>query len=378
MRYTLNIDWLSVYCIAHTWAKKQYIVTNDITEVDGFTYQRQQYGTRQFKVLTFVYEGKEKFAEIQSQPFSGILEEGACIVKFDNALLYRPFLGDRVMAFLEVHNLQPKSISRLDVAADFLRFESYDVVPFIRDFMAMELRHIGRGNGASYFEHRAKKDKVTGHSIYSMQYSGLSFGSHSSDVRIYLYNKTKELAEVSDKPYIRDSWTAAEFGNYSGLWLSQYMRNEMQPVWRLEVSLKGKGLKFKDATTMQIVEVNVPDVFDPDFLRTLYFTMIHDYFQFVKNRKGITNITREPRIDLFGTDAPIINRRALRSVSGGNMSERITIHKLWQMSEEYRKMDNEEDRYRTQQLAHDLAKATDLLQWLRDKRPTWGTKQYKR
>lgn len=378
MKYTLSIDWLSFFCINRKVTGEGFEVFKDLPQHPYYEYARQPYGTRQFAHLYFVYANKEKIAEVQAKPHSEILAQGSVIVKFDNAVLYNSMCKIIIEDFIRMHYLEVQRISRIDIAADFQRFETYEVVPFIRDFMAMELRHIGRGDGAAYFEHRAKNDPKTKCSIYAMQYSGLAFGSHSSDIRVYLYNKTKELAEQGDKPYIRDLWTSLGFGDYSSQWLTNIMKNGMPAMWRLEVSIKGDAIRFKDVTSGKDVEIALPYIFDSDFIRKVYFTMMHSYFEFVRNRPGIRNITREPRIDLWGHDEPIYTRRVPRKVTGGNMAERVAIRKLWQINEEIRKMDNEIDKTRAQSLAADLAAATDLGAWLQEKYPTWETKKYKR
>lgn len=344
----------------------KFVPCEDMPRVDGYEYEQMPYGTRQYGELFAVYLYKEKIAEVQRRPYSSALHPAGCIVKFDNHLLYSAQGLAIIAAFLDYHEISVQSISRVDICADFNKFETYEVVDLIRDFLSMTLRHVGRGDGGAYFEHRAKVNKRTRINNYYMQYSGLSFGSRQSDVRVYLYNKTKELAEVHDKPYIRDTWEHAGLQN-----------TRKNPVWRLEVSISGKGTKFRNKENEETVTITIDMLRDKEKLATLYYTFVSHYFQFVKNRPDIKNITREPRIDLWGETPPIIDRRILRTISGGNLSERIAIHKLWQMSEEYRKMDNEQDRQRTQRLAEDLAAATDLMEWLKYKRKEWPKKHRK-
>lgn len=366
MKHAISIDWLSLYGRLGKSIGGYFSASDGLPQVVGYTYEQLPYGSRQYAEIWCVYLYKEKIAEVQRAPYSSALDRHGCIVKFDNRLLYDDTCWGVITEFLYVHNIEVQSVSRVDICADFNRFETYEVVDMIRDFLSMELRHVGRGNGAAYFEHRGKVDKHTRINDYDMQYSGLSFGSHSSDIRVYLYNKTKELAEVKDKPHISQMWDKV------GL-----LNSRKNPVWRLEVSISGKGVKFKDNATGEIVTITIAALKDDDRVAILYHTFISHYFQFVRNRKGIKNITREPRIDLFGDTPPIIDRRTLRALSGGNLSERIAIRKLWQMSEEYRKMDNDADRNRTQQLASDLAHATNLADWLREKSREWPAKKRK-
>lgn len=366
MKHAISIDWLSLYGRLGKTIGGFFTAADGLPQIYGYTYELLPYGSRQYSEIWCVYLYKEKIAEVQRAPYSSALDKDGCIVKFDNRILYSGQCWGIISQFLLAHEIEVQSVSRVDICADFNKFESYEVVDMIRDFLSLELRHVGRGDGAAYFEHRGKVDKHTRINEYDMQYSGLSFGSHSSDIRVYLYNKTKELAEVKDKPHISQMW--AKIG---------LLNTRKNPVWRLEVSISGKGVKFKDNATGEVVTISLTMLKDDEKVATLYHTFISHYFQFVKNRKGIKNITREPRIDLFGETPPIIDRRTLRSESGGNLSERIAIHKLWQMSEEYRLMDNDGDRNRTQQLAKDLARATNLAEWLKIKSREWPAKKRK-
>lgn len=366
MIHAISIDWLSLYCKMGEYRNGYFVAAPELPQVAGYVYVLLPYGSRQYAEIWCVYLEKEKLCEIQRHPYSSALDPSGCIIKFDNRLLYDEGVWRKISSFLVFHQITVQSVSRVDICADFNRFETYEVVDMIRDFLAMNLRHVGRGNGAAHFEHRSKVDKHTRINDYDMQYSGLSFGSHSSDIRVYLYNKTKELAEVKDKPYISDLWERIGLKN-----------TRKNPVWRLEVSISGKGVKFKDNTTGEVVTICYAALQDDKHVATLYHTFVSHYFQFVRNRKGIKNITREKRVDLFGETPPIIDRRVLRSVSGGNLSERIAIHKLWQMSEEYRAMDNTPDKERTQKLAEDLADATNLRPWLHEKRKEWPKKRRK-
>lgn len=369
--YTLAIDWLSLYCTCdHTDLKEGVgvapiegmpkLMAREFPHIAGYTYDLQEYGTRQYKQLWFVYVNKEKVAEVQCIPHSGILESNSVIVKFDNRLLYHAQFWGTVHNFLRQHELNVQRITRLDIAADFNKFYCYQCVPFIRDFLSTKLRHVGRGHGQSNFAHGAKTDEVTKHSIAWLNYDTLSFGSRSSDVRVYLYNKTRELAEVHDKPYIRDTWKTA------GL-----VSDSQNNVWRLEVSIKGKGIRYKNKDTDQEEEITLARIQDDGELLMLYNTFVEAYFSFVHNHDGITNITREPRLKLFGEGLPKISRGYLRCVTGANRADKIFIKKMITLSDELRAMDTLRDHIDTEAMAYKVARATDLKEWLDVKRPEW-------
>lgn len=375
--YTIALDWLSVYCDCHHplltdgrekqvdgTSAKMYV--REFPNMPGYTYDLAEYGTRQYKQLIFVYLAKEKIAEVQCFPHSGILGENSAVIKFDNRLLYSSRLWAVVSDFLRAHQLEVVRITRLDIAADFNKFYCYECIPFIRDFLSTKLRHVGRGHGQSNFAHGAKKDADTGYSRAWLNYDTLAFGSRSSDVRVYLYNKTRELSEVHDKPYIRDSWKAANLDTANGV-----------QVWRLEVSIKGKGVRFrnKDIDEEEVITIDRLQN-DAEVLR-LYNTFVTQYFAFIRNRDGITNVTREPRLKLFGDGVPTISRGYLRCVTGSNRSDRIFIKKLLQIPDELRAMDTLRDRLDAEFIASKVAHATDLNEWLEVKRPTWGKNKHK-
>ena len=350
MLHIIAIDWLSLFCTSPTG------VLN--TEPNGaWGYKKMPYGTRQYKELYEVYFMDEKLCEVQQLPCSSVLRARSLIVKWDNRQLYVREFWDRLDRFLIAQNLTVQNISRIDICADFNRFKCSECVPFIQDFMSHKTRHIGRGVGAAHFNHGGKN--VGGFSHAYLNYTGLSFGSHSSDTRVYLYNKTFELLTQGDKPWIRDQWAEVGLTN-----------SAEKPVWRLEVSLKSKAMKFKDKKTRTVQTIDVQRVRDHGELADIYYMYVNSLFQFIMNRNGITNVTREPRLPLFD-GAPKYVRAFVRNVSPGNRAERILIKKLWQMADMYRGKDMVEDEGVTKLLATELSECTDLKEWLKVKKNTW-------
>lgn len=361
MKYCISIDWLSFYCLS----SKQFEPIQgggDIFAAWRWAYEKENHGTRQFKQLHKVFLQGSEVCEVQSEPCSSILKPNSVIVKFANRLLYQPDLWDVVERFLYDHTLSIQNISRVDICADFNRLHCYECVQFIADFLASRIRHKGSGIGTAYFNHYSKVQ----HNISKshLDYTGLSFGAHDSDARVYLYNKTFELLTQKDKPYIRDFWRAA------GLDLS---RN----VWRLEVSLKSKACKFKNRAPKphepEIVQVNKNAIAAPNELVKIYHTFVRKLFAFVRNREGITNISREPLLDLFGSNPPYYERGVIRNISCSNRTTRILIHQLWQMADTYRGSDQDltKDESITKTMAVTLAANTDLGEWFKDKCSTW-------
>ena len=348
MIYVLSIDWLSVFCVYNgegdTWQP---------VESAKFSYLREDFGTRCFSVFHRVRianttGGWDEYAEVQSVPYSSILPPYAIIIRFVNRSLYMPNFWELANEFLSLNNIEIRGISRIDICADMNQFACIDPKSLIEGFASKRLRHIGRGVGSLAFDHQVKNGE------YGVNYTGLTFGTHASDAHCYLYNKTFELDTQGDKPWIKERWRRV------GL--------DIRNVWRLEVSIKSAGLKFKDKATKEIVNVNAAMISGEDSLDKIYHTFVRKLFSFVVNRKGITNITREPRLVLFD-DKPAYDRGSISNLSAGNRMERILIKQLWLLSDKYRGMYYLRDE--TQRLASGIAASTGLWDWMQERQGEW-------
>lgn len=359
MIYVLSIDWLSVFGI---FAGEGDIWTP--MESTEFTYKRETFGTRCFSVFHRVRianseGGWDEFAEVQSVPYSSILPPYAIIIRFVNRVLYMPDFWQVVERFLSLNQIEIRGITRIDICADFNQFATIDPKALIEGFAGKRYRHIGRGVGSLGFNHGVHNGD------YGVNYTGLTFGTHASDAHCYLYDKTFELLTQGDKPWIRERWKRV------GL--------DERHVWRLEVSIKSAGLKFKDRKTDKKVEVNATMIADGDELDKIYHTFVRRLFSFVPNRKGITNITHEFKkngLVLFD-DRPAYDRGSICNLSAGGRMERILIKSLWQMSDTYRGGYIFKARETAQDFAEKIAASTGLYSWLQEKKEEWETPIHK-
>ena len=365
MKYVLSIDWLTIFCVFvddGEWQPDETAHTR--TTGTPFTYKKEDFGTRCFSRFYRVRMpneegGVDEFAEIQATPYSDILPPYAVMVRFVNRALYLPNFWTLAEDMLQQNRLSARGISRIDICADFNQFETMTPKALIEGFASKKFRHIGRGVGALYFNHGIgveKDDHDRPIADYGVQYTGLSFGTHGSDAHVYLYNKTLELDTQGDKPWIRDTWSNA------GL--------DVRHVWRLEVSIKAKGLKFRDKATKTDVQIDVPLIYEEDGLEKVYHTFVKRLFAFIRNRKGITNVSREPRLILF-RDHPIWDRGTIRNLSPGNRTERVLIRQLFQFADRYRGFAIFDAAGTSQDLADRLAWATGLHDWYEEKQDQW-------
>lgn len=356
MIYVLSIDWLSVFGVyageGNTW---------EPVACEGFDYKREDFGTRCFSVFHRVRlanseGGWDEFAEVQSVPYSSILPPYAIIIRFVNRVLYMPDFWRLATRFLTANNIEVRGISRIDICADFNQFETIDPKALIEGFAAKKYRHIGRGVGSLAFNHGVVNKE------YGVNYTGLTFGTHSSDAHCYLYNKSFELLTQGDKPWIRERWRRV------GL--------DVKEVWRLEVSIKSSGLKFKDKKSGEVIEVSPGMIDENGALDKIFHTFVRKLFSFIVNRKDIKNITREPRLVLF-SDKPAYDRGSICNLSPGNRMERVLIKQLWQMSDVYRGAYIHQAQATAQSFAWRVAAATGLYEWLDQKSREWETPIHK-
>ena len=356
MIYALSIDWLSVLCVSHTGEL-------DLA-CDVYEYHKEPHGTRHYAELYKVVYLGELLCEVQQHPHSSTTKAQSLMIKFANRQLYMREFWGRVSRFLHLHSLQINNISRLDLCADFNAFAGdYQPAQFIEDFLASTIRHVGRGQGGAYFDHGARKKD--GYSQSYVNYSGLFFGSRDSDARAYLYNKSFELATQGDKPYIREMWQQVGLIN-----------NKDTDVWRLEISLKSGAMMFRDKLTAEQISITLQALHNNAFVSKVYFSYVAALWSFIKNRQGINNVTREPRLELFNGE-PRFSRGVIKYESAGNRSEKILIRQLWTASETYRGRDSLRTPSETRSIAKDLAACTGLADWLSLKASNWKVKHKK-
>lgn len=264
LNYIINVDYLQVYCDLSNY-----------TPSEPYEFREESYGTKNFEILETVTLQESIFCTLQRKPRSSILEEHCGIIKFDNSLLYSTQAYNIIANFLSVNNIHVLSITRIDIAIDFINFKN-GLYPstLINRYLAGKYLKNGRGK---FTVIGSQKD------VRDVEY--LRFGTKSSDVNAYLYNKTKEMKAGVWKNYI--------YSNHKRL------RNDKnQDVWRLEFSLKAKATTFLDKKTGEEIKINLTFIHNYAQQRTVLSSLINQYFQFRIN-DATKNKSRMKQLDLF-------------------------------------------------------------------------------
>ncbi len=335
MRKCISVDWLQLFCDA-----------SEAVEAPGYLYNVESYGTSNFKKITNISLNREPFCSIASEPTSSFMPANSCIVKFKNRLLYSHDFIVQIQVFLEFSNLKVKGITRLDIAVDFNNFfDSLSPHTFIRRFLKSTYLKNGRGTFT-----------VIGEQKFMNNYQYLRFGSKTSDVSVYLYNKTIELRQVQDKPYIKNRWKV-------------YGIDTNVDVWRLEVSIKSQACKFVDLESGEMIKINWERLQDHDYLYNVYYSFINQNFSF-KINDGFLNKSRMKNLRLFDDSRSIYKRIKLPEVTGSNQSDKVFLKKLYLLDKELRGMKNENQLF-GKILLDKVAANVSLDRWVEKNKDKW-------
>lgn len=304
--HIISLDWLtiSVDC-------SNFVVNTN------YSCELQPYGTSIFRSMYEIGMDGMQIASLVKDPRMAHMNKNLGLLKILNPVLYMPGLERIVQNLLFDFRLQVLGVSRLDICADFHRFNDYpDVQNFIRDFLAVKIWKIGAAKykvagkvaQSSPLPHHRRTEKgdipdtpesfkVIGQQSSRHNYQYLRFGSHLSDVSAYLYNKTQEFIDVKRKNYIVETWQAG------GL-------NPSKTVWRLEFSLKGNGIKFLNTLTGEFEQKTLEMALQPELRQQLFNALFAKYWCFRYNDGQVRKDRMKP-CNLLDVDDSIYVPRAI-------------------------------------------------------------------
>lgn len=236
MNRCVNIDWLEVY--AH---EMQDGTTRDAEYFRslGFDVAERDYGTRQYEqMFTILDQFSEPWIEVRRVPkglktttgFS-VLDEGSCHLRLSNRTCYAQNAAQIMIDFTERYGYIVSRISRLDICLDFEFFDyGDDPQKFLSRYLKGKYSKINQANVSAH-----GKDLWDGRA-----WNSLSWGAEKSQVTTKFYNKTLEITERKDKPYIRQAWASCglvdDFINLTKR--DKDGKIYCPQIWRLEFSIR--------------------------------------------------------------------------------------------------------------------------------------------
>lgn len=236
----VNIDWLEVYCMESV---SNFPCNAEYYRLHGYQVRERSYGTRQYReMFTLLDRHDQPFIEIRRNPVSsdvenannGIFSEYSTHIKLVNCYCYLDNAVDVFSQFLHQHDYEIVRLYRLDLCMDFEYFDKGDdPQKFLARYMAGRYAKINQCN-------------LSGHASDGWdgrQWNSVSWGSPKSMVSTKLYNKTKELKEAKDKPYIRIAWFSAGLvDDWNKLTKNKPDGTVYEPtIWRVEFSIRSSA-----------------------------------------------------------------------------------------------------------------------------------------
>lgn len=305
----VNIDWLEVYALEGTIG---YPHDADWFRRAGYSVQEREYGTPLYKEMFTIY-GTDglPLIEIRRNPKSvnrfgqkGILDPYGCHIRLCNRTCYMEDAAGIMQQFLERNYYEYSRISRIDICLDFERFDSGDLPQIFLD------RYVKR----KYSKINQADISLHGLDNWDGRYwNSCRWGSKNSMINTKLYDKTLELKQQKDKPYIRQAWFTA------GLiddWFEckRYDKNGKlytPSIWRLEFSIKSSEKNWfviEDLSgkrkRLRSIRHTLDNYHTRSQLLDVFFSLTEHYFHF----KYVEYINESKRVVSNSLSAVVINR----------------------------------------------------------------------
>lgn len=290
----VNIDWLEVYCLEDVIS---FPHNADYFRTAGFHVEEREYGTPVYKEMFTIYDHFDQpLIEVRRNPKSavgrqinGVLDPNACHIRLSNRSCYFNEPVKMLQTFLEQYGLHLQRISRLDICLDFTSFDYGDNPA---DFMARYFKH-------RYSKINQAKIRAHGRDMWDGRlWNSVSWGNPKSMISTKFYNKSMELREKSDKPYIRQAWCAAHLIDDADT-MVKYEKQEdgttittKPDVWRVEFSIKSSTRNWFVIENVQGQKKKIQSVrhtlsmyTDRQKLLDMFFSLTEHYFHFKKFEK---------------------------------------------------------------------------------------------
>lgn len=322
-RTAYAIDWLQLTCIVPqglqpAWDSAVSPQNDAVGNHRLYVLREGAYYIRGYEFQREVWWNGFLVAHIACTPRNEHIPLDYGAIKMENACLYVAdwyFIMTDILATLR---WQPKHISRLDLCADFNYFIG-GLLPstFLRKYVCK--------NGASYIRIGSNKFCLYGvKDMRSTSFDSIRWGSRQNGVSVYMYNKTKELVEVKNKPHIRALW-------------KQCQLSSKLDVWRVEISITSQGLGLKNITDNMFHTLFVDDLQTSQAIQQYFKVYAAKYFRFLRTDKSAKRKRDLKEVPLLNVecDCPLRPQELNTSNDTGRM-ELIISRRLFAMYETIR------------------------------------------
>lgn len=334
----INIDWLEVFCSEGLLGPRdaEYFIRQ------GYDVEKRAYGTPQYRQMFTINEGGCPVLEVRRDPYSlkcqgGIFEPNDCHLRLSNRACYQPGIIDWLRRFMLAHGYEYKTLSRIDIALDFLKFDS-GMLPnnLLMGYLRNKYSKLNQCNISAHGLECVGNVDLHGRDSWrnGRQWNSVKWGAATSAISTKLYNKSMEMRQVKRKFYIEDCWRRA------GLWpkdlvLCDDTKGEFPDVWRVEFSIKSAIKGYASLSTGEYMPSSLSMYDAPDKLWTVFCILCSKYFDFRKVEivngvhKRKDRCTRLPLFDFLSND--VLAPQRLTSQIEPTRTDKILINHIKRM-----------------------------------------------
>lgn len=336
-KFAISLDWMQYYCERSPWA----IPSSFTTTKGSYEVEKQSYSTNLWLDVYIIKHRGREFATLCCNPRNSGMPERGCTLKLANRVLYsHEWLSESKQIMAEM-GLRYKGITRVDVAYDCNVLSGGRSVP---SFLMQYFSHAPYCEGHII---RSGSRKVTINATRSnkgsVEISAMRWGSKGSDIGAYAYNKSLELREVKDKPWIRETWEKAglidSFNDAEWEKLSErekqrkieqgdvqsYIEN---PVWRFEISIKAHGKDLLNIDTGELFKLDISYFEQQNAVENLFYTYAAKVFDF-RMSTGQTTIRNYPLLKIFEMSKEVTERPVRVSLlADTGRTEKMIVNRL--------------------------------------------------
>lgn len=342
-KYCISVDWLQVYCL------------NNLSEVPQSSYVdcREFFSEKTTRITPLwqeVYIIKYQSMEVAEYcrfPRSSAINPRGCTIKLHNRVLYSAGFIEMLKSVMKFLDVQYVGVTRLDLCYDCNYLHNHRSV---HDFLFQYFVHSPYCSG-HIIRNGSRKVQInatrTTHGATVI--SAMRWGSKSSAVGAYCYNKSLELLEVHDKPWIRDAWEKSGLVNdydadgwnslgdrkrkcIDGGSTDEYLK---QSVWRFEISIKSEGRDILNLSTGQLFRIDLSYLTTQQYIEHLFYIYANKYLDF-RESTGQSDIRNYPKLQIFEVSGNAeLKPVHLNRCADTGKTEKIAANRLRKLAETY-------------------------------------------
>lgn len=319
--YAISVDWLQVYTLSSI---AYPIPVNGSIRSDQYTFEFELLDNQSamFKDIIRVKINNLECAIIECSPRSPRLKKNMVLIKLSNRILYSARYVEILYSLMSALHVVYKGITRIDLCYDCKKFaDGRSPARFINNYVLKSDTEIGGYCRIGSDEFTCHGKKTSGS---SSKINYISFGSPQSRVRAYIYDKTLELQEVKDKPWIREYWKE------NGLESAQ-----KEHIFRSEISIKAEGTDILNMATGELFRLSPQYLENQQSIEKLFHIYANKYLHFRINQ-GQKHRKNYPQLMLYKNRPEITSKpRHINMSNDTGRMEKICYNKLEKLSETY-------------------------------------------